>query len=217
MLSGACRKSASFAAGAALAGAVFLSACGGGTALSPSTSPTTSVTIAATPSAVAAPAPVASPTLTPSDEAQIRASVKQLIAQGLKETPVSVADINGPNPKVGPFLAGSGLVDTSLAQLSAAVDLCDMTNFGRPFAAVGLDRTVLPTDADYADMFAIQCQIPAEATKALFEASGNTKFKQANAAWMQLHRGVLSAVHLKDPRVAAGPFETLANLYYISQ
>ncbi len=221
-------KKVGFVGSALLAGSALVAACGGGakSATTPEggvggeaanpgggSSPIV-VKTEAMPSATAVKeAPTVAPTatveakLTQEQMLQIAGNVKQLITSGLSETPVTAEQISG-NP-----IASNDYLDPGF--VSTAVALCDLNNYGSPFVLSG--RTVQPGDFDYASEFLINCAQPAIASKVLYKASGNEKFKQANEAWKPLHKQIVDEVRKKDPKISENFWKTTLNLYYTLQ
>lgn len=161
----------------------------------------------------------ASPTKVPEAPTATATTEAQLTQDQLKDIASQVKDSILNNPSYGKVTSGeinkAGGEDRYLDPnyLTKAIANCNMDNYGKTFYAVNLDQDVDPSAPNYASVFLINCAQPAAVSKALFDATGDPGFRQANQDWKQVHRAIFDAVHATDHK----DWTPVEQRYYIPQ
>lgn len=182
---------------------------------------TASVTTAA-----ATATPTAVPMISAAEANQIRANVKGLIAAGLLESGLRLGSQES-EVKISqvPFGDLTYLDPDYMAKL---IDICDASIYGTPITLPdftipnnynGPDthipgRTVQPGDGNYSGGILGPCEDTARAAKALFNATGDAKFKEASEAWKPLHHQMVEEVRQKDPRIDETYWQAILSIDY---
>ena len=197
-----------FVGSAILAGSAFVAACGGTSSnetrkakSSPTTGQKIEVKTTALPSATAGvevPTAIVEAGLTPEQVSQMTIDVKNLIRNAKPLTQAELDAVKDP-------VSGSPFYSDK-EKVAKAIDICDVKKYGQSFTAVNLNfpREIQPSDKDYINMFLIQCQFAAGATKMGFEASGDQKYAEANQKWMTVFKETFDELAKTHPEIAGG-------------